>query len=161
MPIMRYPKCWRGRTDCEPFQAIDATSVDPSSLTEQQMYELDYPVEGFICCGCVKEEARILPQDAYRLCFKTARGVDDMTDNDEQDLAHLATVITHALGTIASRRVNSGRVRVLDDADGLKAVRTEQAQDERSAGTAFPSSVEDALVGEAAGDPCRVSGVTG
>lgn len=125
MPIMNYPKCWRGRDDCEPFHAIDATDVDPATLTEEQMYMLDYPVSGFICSGCIKEEARTIPQDAYRLCFKTARGIDDMTDNDEQDLAHLLAVISHALAVIASRRVNSGRIQVLTDT-GLSEVETHQ-----------------------------------
>jgi hypothetical protein len=109
---MNYPKCWRGRDDCEPFQAIDATSTDPATLTEEQMYNLDYPVDGFVCSGCIKEDARQIPQDAYRICFKTARGVDDMTDNDEQDLAHLMAVISHAMAVIATRRVNGGMIEV-------------------------------------------------
>jgi hypothetical protein len=125
MPIMSYPKCWRDRTDCEPLHAIDATSVDPAGLTEEQMYNLDYPVEGFICCGCIKEEERLLPQDAYRLCFKTANGIDDMTDNDEQDLSHLVAVISQAMAIIASRRVNTGTINVMTK-DGMSNVVTAQ-----------------------------------
>jgi hypothetical protein len=53
-------------------------------------------------------------------------GVDEMSDNDEQDLAHLMAVISHAMATITSRRVNSGKIDVITE-DGMASVRTEQA----------------------------------
>lgn len=89
MPIVGFPKCWRGRTDCEPFQAIDAA---PAGVTDEQIMACDYEPVSFVCCGCVAEEERPLPQDAYRVCFKNS-AVDEMSDNDEQDLAHLMAVV--------------------------------------------------------------------
>ncbi len=74
MPMMNFPKCWRNRDDCEPFQAIDGAV--PDGITEEQFFSLDYAPESFVCCGCVKPEARTIPQDAYRLCWKN-KAVDE------------------------------------------------------------------------------------
>ena len=122
MPLMNFPKCWRGRSDCQPFNAIDA---EPPGTTEEQFYELAYEPVSFVCCGCISAEARTLPQDAYRVCWKNAV-VDEIGDYDEQDLAHLQAVISHALAAIATRRANSGRARVPDGDGGLSTVATAQ-----------------------------------
>jgi hypothetical protein len=108
MPLLILEKCWRGRDDCTAFAAIEAPPPDTS---DEQMATLDFAPISFVCCGCVREDARIVPQDAYRLCFKNAE-VDDMSDNDEQDLAHLLAVISQALAAIAARRVNGGMIEV-------------------------------------------------
>lgn len=108
MPMMLFPKCWRGREDCEPFQAIDAASPD---LTEEQIFTLDYEPDSFVCCGCIAEHKRTIPQDAYRVCFKT-KVVDEIGDYDEQDLAHLVAVVTMAQAVISTRRVNGGMIDV-------------------------------------------------
>lgn len=108
MSLMIFEKCWRGRTDCESFHAIDAP---PDNITEQQWAERDYTPKSFFCVGCINDDARSIEQDAYRICFKSAH-VDQMSDNDEQDLTHLMATTSHALAIIATRRVNSGMISV-------------------------------------------------
>lgn len=125
MPLMTIGKCFRGRTDCEAFDVIEAT---PANVTEEQMETLDYVPESFVCCGCVKPEARKdIPQDAYRICFKNRAG-DQMSDNDEQDLAHLVKVATTALAVIATRRICTGKIDVPRElfSDGMQTVETKQ-----------------------------------
>lgn len=109
MPMMNFPLCWRRREDCVPFQAIDG--VGDQDLTEDQILDLDYEPASFVCCGCINPDARVLPQDAYRVCWKNS-AVDEMGDYDEQDLTHLQAVVGHALAVLATRRVNSGAVHV-------------------------------------------------
>jgi hypothetical protein len=108
MPLMNLVKCWRGRDDCESFTAIEGL---PEDVTEEQLNTLEFTPTSFVCCGCIKEEARELPQDAYRICFKNDV-VDDISDNDEQDLTHLLAVISHSLAIIAARKVNGGMIDV-------------------------------------------------
>ena len=108
MPINLYPICWRERTDCDPLHCIDG--VD-SSVTQEQLMEMDYTPNSFVCVGCVNEENRIIPQDAYRLCFKNSAS-DEMTDNDVQDLTHIMAVISQALAVDATRRINGGVIEV-------------------------------------------------
>lgn len=115
MPIMLYPKCWRGRTDCEPLHCIDG--VD-SSVTEEQLITMDYLPDSFVCCGCVNIESRTIPQDAYRLCFKSDGG-DEMTENDVQDLTHLVAVVSGALAVDATRRINTGFIEVPTEQSNL------------------------------------------
>lgn len=107
MPIMLFPKCHRGRADCMPIHCLDA--VDDSRLTDEQVAMVDYTPESFVCCGRCSDPA--LPQDVYRHCFKNAE-TDHMSDNDIQDLAHMASVVTAALAYDATMRVNSGSVEV-------------------------------------------------
>lgn len=107
MPLMHFGHCWRGRDDCESFSAIEAL---PPDVTEEQLDTLSFTPKSFVCCGCVKS-GRVLPQDAYRLCFKN-EATDEMSDNDEQDLAHMVAVASHALAIIATKRVNSGLIDV-------------------------------------------------
>lgn len=111
MPIQNFPVCWREREDCEPLHAIDA--VDMDSVTEEQLYNLEYMPTSFVCCGCINTVDRGVPRDAYRVCWKNAV-VDEIGDYDEQDLAHMQAVISHALAVLATRRIRSGRIRVLD-----------------------------------------------
>lgn len=113
MPLMSFVHCWRGRTDCTSFAAIEGI---PPGTTEDQRYDLDFVPTSFVCCGCVKEADRKLPQDAYRVCFKNDT-TDQISDNDEQDLAHLVQVISNAQAVIATRRVHQPTVRVLGDED--------------------------------------------
>jgi hypothetical protein len=124
MPLMTIGKCFRGRSDCESFDVIEAT---PDNITEEQMETLDFKPTSFVCCGCIRPEARNPKQDAYRLCFKTAVS-DDMADNDEQDLVHLVKVATTALAVIATRRVHRGYIDVPTsfEADTMMSVNTRQ-----------------------------------
>lgn len=111
MPLMCFEKCWRGREDCTSLHAIEAT---PPGLTEEQFFELDFEPASFVCCGLVKEASRKVAQDAYRVCFKNDVS-DEMTDNDDQDLAHLVSVISHAQAIISTRRSAEPTIRVLAD----------------------------------------------
>jgi hypothetical protein len=108
MPLMNFVKCWRGRSDCESFTAIEGL---PPDLTEEQFDTMEFEPVSFVCAGCIKPEARRLPQDAYRFCFKNS-ATDEMSDNDEQDLSHMVAVASHALAIISTRRVNGGMVEV-------------------------------------------------
>ena len=108
MPLMNLGKCWRGRDDCESFTAIEGL---PPDVTEEQLDTLDFEPTSLVCCGCVMTKDRGLPQDAYRFCFKNDE-TDEISDNDEQDLAHMLAVISHALAIISTRRVNGGMVKV-------------------------------------------------
>jgi hypothetical protein len=110
--LMKPPRCWRNRSDCEPLHSVEGL---PPNMTEEDFIALEMgelEPDSFICAGCVQPEGRILQQDAYRLCFKNDVG-DEMTDNDEQDLTHLMAVISQALAIIASRRINSGTIDVM------------------------------------------------
>jgi hypothetical protein len=108
MPIMLFPKCLRGRDDCEPFDAIDAP---PEGVTEEQIMMVDYEPVSFVCVGCISEEKRKLPQDAYRVCWKNPV-VDEMGNYDEQDLTHMSACVGRALAVISTRRVNGGMIDV-------------------------------------------------
>lgn len=102
------PRCWRRRDDCAPLAAIDAP---PEGVTEESFLGFDYDPHSFVCCGCIVPERRSIPQDAYRLCWKTPL-VDEMGDHDEQDLAHQNAVVAQGLALIATRRVNGGMIEV-------------------------------------------------
>ncbi len=106
MPMMLYPKCWRGRDDGEPIHCIDAA---PADITEEQMYTLDYEPLSFVCSGCSQNPE--IPQDQYRLCFKNST-TDEMTDNDLHDLGRIVTVGGAALSLGAIRKGNQGVVEV-------------------------------------------------
>jgi len=108
MPLALYPKCWRGRDDCMPIHCIDG--VD-KPLTIKQMQELDYTPTSFVCSGCVNPESRVIPQDLYRLCFKT-QATDSMTDNDLQDLSTLINVASAALSLDAVKKHANGVVEI-------------------------------------------------
>jgi hypothetical protein len=122
MPLMTPGKCWRNRDDCESMASVEAMDA---SVTEEQMANLDFDPPSFVCCGCIKVEARKIPQDAYRLCFKNAV-TDEMTDNDDQDLTHLGYVISQAQAIIASRRVNRGHIDVMGGDYDMISVETRQ-----------------------------------
>lgn len=124
MPLMTIGKCFRNRKDCQSFHVIEAP---PADATDEQLDALDFEPVSFVCCGCIAPEKRGVLQDAYRVCFKN-QFVDDMSDNDEQDLVHLVTVIMTALAVVASRRVTRGYVDVPAsfDGDSLVAVNTRQ-----------------------------------
>lgn len=108
MPLMTVGKCWRGRSDCSSFDSIEAMPLD---LTEEQFATLDYDPISFVCCGCINDADRKLPQDAFRLCFKNSH-TDEMSDNDEQDLTHIVAVISRSLAIASTRRVNGGTIEV-------------------------------------------------
>lgn len=108
MPLQLYPKCWRGREDCEPLHCIDAM---PEDTTEEQYMEFDYIPHSFVCTGFVQEDAREVKQDAYRLCFKN-KVSDEISDNDVQDLTHIMAVISHALAVDATRKINTGVIEI-------------------------------------------------
>ena len=106
MPLVLYPKCWRGRDDCEPIHCIDGTD---EKLTKEQMLTLDYVPQSFVCSGCVKKPE--VPQDIYRLCFKN-HCTDEMSDNDLQDLSAVVNVASAALVLDACRKATSGTVEI-------------------------------------------------
>lgn len=108
MPLMLPLRSWRGRDDCEPLHSIEAT---PEPMTEEQYEDPDFHPISFVCCGINHSDSREVAQDCYRLCFKNAGG-DEMSDNDLQDLTHVAAVITQALAITATRMVNGGTVEV-------------------------------------------------
>lgn len=127
MPLMTVGKCFRNRKDCESFHVIEAA---PDNVTDEQLDTLDFVPASFVCCGCIAPKKRGVMQDAYRVCFKNEH-VDDMSDNDEQDLVHLVTVIMTALAVVASRRVSRGYIDVPASLDeqGLVSVNTKQGVD--------------------------------
>lgn len=122
MPLLTPHKCWRGRDDCMSLASVEGM---PPDITEEQMETLDFAPPSFVCCGCIKTDARKLPQDAYRVCFKN-HCTDEMTDNDDQDLAHLTYVLTQAQAIISTRRVNQGEIDVLDTEGDMLRVSTKQ-----------------------------------
>lgn len=74
--------CPRGRDECESLSQIIA---DEHS--------------SFVCCGEVKEHARSIPQDRYRLCWKNPV-VDEMGEYDKRDLIDQMSVIAQAISII-------------------------------------------------------------
>lgn len=126
MPLQAPFKCWRGRDDCYSMASVEAT---PENLTEEQYATLNFTPVSFVCCGCIKPDARQIPQDAYRICFKNDAG-DEMTDNDDQDIAHLSYVLAQAQGIIATRRVNQGEIDTLDPDGDMLRVKTMQGAKE-------------------------------
>src|SRR6185312_10573699 len=101
-------RCWRGRDDCEPLHSIEST---PPDLTPEQYESPEFQPESFVCCGINHSESRHHKQDCYRLCFKNA-DTDQISDNDLQDLTHVAAVIGQALAVTATRMVKGGTVEV-------------------------------------------------
>lgn len=108
MPIILPPRCWRRRDDCEPLGAVDAA---PEDVSEEDFVTASYEPTSFVCCGCIAPEARTIPQDAYRLCWRNDV-VDETGGYDEQDLTHTMAVVSQALAVVATRRVNGGTVDV-------------------------------------------------
>lgn len=106
-------KCWRNRDDCEPLHSIESF---PEALSDPEaffnaMQDGTLEAQSFICCGCIAEGARTIPQDAYRVCWKND-AVDEMGGYDEQDLTHQMAVLSQAVAIIATRRVNGGMIAV-------------------------------------------------
>lgn len=124
MPLNSPFKCWRGRDDCVSMASVEAP---PDGVTQDQMETLNFEAESFVCCGCIKASARTIPQDAYRICFKN-HAVDEMSDNDDQDMAHLGYVIAQANAIIATRRVNQGVISTLDPEGDMIEVPTKQGE---------------------------------
>ena len=124
MPLQSPYKCWRNRTDCI---SLASTEGIPDDATEEQVYELSFEPLSFVCCGCIQTSDRKIKQDAYRICFKNDV-CDEMSDNDDQDLAHLAYVISQAQAIIATRRVNRGTITVLDTEGDMLEVETKQVR---------------------------------
>jgi hypothetical protein len=106
--LMKPFRCWRNREDCEPLHSIEAM---PPDMTPEEYESPDFNPASFVCCGINHSDARQVKQDCYRFCFKNSVG-DEMTDNDLQDLTHMAAVVTQALAITAMRMVNSGTVEV-------------------------------------------------
>jgi len=106
--LMKPFRCWRNRTDCEPLHSIEAV---PPDLSPDQYESPDFNPVSFVCCGINHAEGREFAQDSYRFCFKN-EATDEMSDNDLQDLTHMAAVVTQALAITATRMVNNGTVEV-------------------------------------------------
>lgn len=109
--LMKYPRCHRGRTDCDPISCVAAspTQDEFESMTDEQLDACDYNPSSFVCCGANDFESRTKKRDNYRICFKNSV-VDDMSDNDMQDLTSLQKVIADALLLDAVRKANNGIV---------------------------------------------------
>lgn len=110
--IMKPPRCWRNLTECEPLHSVEGL---PPNMTDADYDALEggtMQPASFICGGCVKEEARAIPQDAYRMCWVNDE-VDEMGEYDEQDITHQMLVMSQVLAIIASRRVNGGTIDVM------------------------------------------------
>jgi hypothetical protein len=75
--------CPRKRTDCQALSQI--ISTDHTS---------------FFCCGENDGTNRTVPQDKYTLCFKNGE-IDQISNNDARDLAHLSAVVSGALAFAA------------------------------------------------------------
>lgn len=109
--LIKPPRCWRNRSDCEPLHSVEAI---PENMTKEDWGDLEggrLDPDSFVCGGCVKEPERVIPQDAYRVCWKNDE-VDEMGEYDEQDIAHQLTVLSQMVACIASRRTNSGMIEV-------------------------------------------------
>lgn len=101
-------RCWRRRDDCEPLHSIEGT---PENMTPEEYESPDFNPVSFVCCGISHSSSRDVKQDCYRFCFKNAV-TDEISDNDLQDLTHIAAVVTQALAVTATRMVNGGTVQV-------------------------------------------------
>lgn len=108
MSLFIYEKCHRNRDDC---MSVDCVASEPEGITEEQMINLDYEPLSFVCCGISSEDSRELKRDAFRLCFKNS-AVDDISDNDEQDLTSLLSVISKTLAYKAVIKANDGIVEI-------------------------------------------------
>ena len=108
MPIVCFPKCHRGRDDCQPVHCIDNA---PEDTDEEDLFTVNYTPTSFVCSGIINDGARKIQQDCYRLCFKNDC-VDDMSDNDEQDLTHVISCAAQALALGATVKVNGGSIEV-------------------------------------------------
>jgi len=106
--LMKPFRCWRNREDCEPLHSIEAM---PPDMSPEEYEAPDFNPASFVCCGINHSGSREVKQDCYRFCFKNSVG-DEMTDNDLQDLTHMAAVVTQALAITATRMVNGGTVEV-------------------------------------------------
>ena len=109
--LMRYPRCHRGRKDCDPISCVAAspTEDEMSKMTDEDFDTCNYSPSSFVCCGANTAESRTLQRDNYRLCFKNAV-VDDCSDNDMQDLTSLQKVIADTLLLDAVQKANYGVV---------------------------------------------------
>lgn len=109
--LMKPPRCWRNLPECEPLHSIEALppNMDDAAWTALETGETN-PLS-FVCAGCVREADRVVPRDAYRVCWMNDE-VDEMGEYDEQDLAHQAAVITQAMAIIAARRIAGGMIEV-------------------------------------------------
>jgi hypothetical protein len=109
--LMRYPRCHRGREDCDPISCVAASpsNEELNSMTDEDFATMNYTPSSFVCCGANTAESRTLKRDNYRLCFKN-EVVDDISDNDMQDLTSLQKVIADTLLLDAVQKVNFGIV---------------------------------------------------
>jgi hypothetical protein len=109
--MMKPARCWRARTDCEPLHSIEGLPENMSEADWDALESGKMEPKSFVCAGCVVQAERVIPQDAYRVCWKNDV-VDELGEWDEQDLTHHVAVLGQALAIIASRRVNSGMIDV-------------------------------------------------
>lgn len=72
---------------------------------------MDYTPSSFVCSGVIASDKRGVKQDCYRMCFKNAV-VDDMSDNDIQDIAHVVNVASAALALHMARDIKRGFTEV-------------------------------------------------
>lgn len=82
--------CPREREDCKSFSQLIAEGH-----------------ASFICCGENNGEGREVEQDKYRVCIKSAEGIDSIQNSDKRDLMHQASVIMGALAVIEENDCHS------------------------------------------------------
>ena len=75
--------CPRGRADCKALAQIIAEAHS-----------------SFVCCGENDGRGLTVATDHYRMCHKTAEGVDVMMNHDQRDLSHMAAVYSWALAAV-------------------------------------------------------------
>jgi hypothetical protein len=121
--LMTPPRCWRNLDDCKPMHSIEAL---PPNMTDADYDALEggsLQPYSFVCAGCVRESARAVPQDAYRLCWVNDQ-VDEMGEYDEQDVAHQIAVLSQLQAIISARRTAQGFITVPADDGTMITVET-------------------------------------
>ena len=131
--LMTPPRCWRNRPDCSPLHSIEAL---PDNMTDEKWDALESgaldPLS-YVCAGCVRVADRVVPQDAYRVCWVNDE-VDEMGEYDEQDVAHQLAVLSQLLAIIAARRTNRDTMEVPDDHGGMMLARVAADDDDTQPG---------------------------
>lgn len=102
-PVGKYMSvfCPRGRTDCESLaQIIGSEKFRKNGLPRD-----------FICCG--KHDGKVLIRshkrhhgDEFRVCWKTAFGVDEMGEWDRRDIIDTIAVLTNAMSIAENQMIN-------------------------------------------------------
>lgn len=80
-------RCLRDRNDCEPW----AQMASDDGVT-------------FVCCGLNDGTRRTVAEDRFRVCWRSAHGVDEEGDRSERDVKDTISVLAQALSANANMR---------------------------------------------------------